>query len=141
MAGNMDDLLDMSIGDLADLPEFKPFPAGAHRVVFNYESKDVNGARCIEFKLKAVETLELNDPVGDVALVPGAETSVLYQLDNEFAQGKFKPLVTALAAHHGVSSVREALEASKGMELTVVTKTRANKDKTQSYTDIVSIIV
>lgn len=139
---DMDDLLDMSIGDLADLPEFKSYPAGAHRVVFDWEKKKVNDQRAIEFKLTALETLELSDPVADVPLEAGTETTVLFQLDNEIAQGKFKPLVTILANHHGVSTTGEALLASKGMEITVVTSVRKDKkDVTKTYTTIENIII
>lgn len=136
----MSELLDMSINDLADLPEFKPFPAGCHRAILGTGYKKINDKMCFEFTLKALETVELADP-NDQPLVAGAETGVIYQRDNEYAQGKFKPLITELANFHGVSSIGEALEKSNGMEVTVVTKVRWNKDKTQSYTDIVNFVL
>lgn len=139
---DMSDLLDASIDDLADLPEFTTYPAGTHRVTFTWKAKKVNDTRAFEFKFSAIETLELADPATDQPLEAGAETTTMYQLDNEFAQGKFKPLVKALAEHHGVATIGEALELSQNMELVIVTKVRVDrKDKDKKYTDVVSFVV
>jgi hypothetical protein len=138
---DMADLLDDSIDDLADLPEFKPYPAGAHRATIYFSEKEVNGAAYRVIDMKAIETLELNDPVADQPLVAGAETSVMYQKDNVFAQGKFKPIIVAIANHFGTKSISDAMNQGNGMEVTVITKIRENKDKTQKYTDLHSIII
>jgi hypothetical protein len=62
-------------------------------------------------------------------------------LDNEFGQGNLKRVVTPLAKHFGVSKLDEVAEQLKGMEVTVVNKVRQNKEKTQTYCDIISITV
>lgn len=136
----LDSLLDSTLDDLADLPEFALFPAGAHRVSIEFESKEVNKHPSIELKMKLLETLELADPETAPA-APGTETSVLFMMNNEFGQGKFKEAIKPVAAHLGVSSIREAVEGAKGMEVVVVTKQRANKDKTATYMDVVSLSV
>jgi|SRR6185312_921068 len=137
---NIDSLLDGSIDDIADLPEFKVFPAGAHKVTISFAEKEINGKSAVEMKMVAIETVEQTDPTAE-ALQAGDESSVLFQLDNEFGQGKFKNIIKVLAAHHGVTSPRAAMEASKGMEVVVLTKVRQNKDKTQNYTDVVEVMV
>jgi hypothetical protein len=141
MSLDLDSILDSSIDDLADLPEFAVFPNGAHKVLIQWESKEVNKHPCMELKMKAVETVELSNPAEDKPLVAGAESSVLFMLDNEFGQGKFKTIIKTLAEATGSNKISEAVEASNGMEVTVICKVRQNKDKTQSYTDVTKITV
>lgn len=141
MSLDLDSILDSSIDDLADLPEFAVYPNGVHRVLIDWESKEVNKHPCMELKMKAVETVELANPAEDTPLTAGAESSVLFMLDNEFGQGKFKTLIKQFAAATGTSKISEAVEASKGMEVQVVCKIRQNKDKSQSYTDVTKVII
>lgn len=137
---DINSLLDGTLDDLADMPEFKPFPAGTHRVIFNLEYKVVNKHPSYEAKMKAEETIELAN-VEDVPLVKGAETSVLYMLDNEIGQGQFKRILVSLSAKFGQMSNRELIAEAKNLEVLVVTKTRPNKDKTVVYTEIVELQV
>lgn len=137
---DIDSLLDSSIDDLADLPEFAVFPNGLHRVVINFESKKVNDHPSVELKMKLIETVELAN-AADTALEPGAESSVLYMLDNEFGQGKLKTVISQLKESFGGTSLREVMENANGAEVSVVCKVRQNKDKTQSYTDVTKVIV
>lgn len=138
---DLDSLLDVSLDDLADLPEFKVFPAGAHRCMLTLEKKVINKHPAVEAKLKYIENMEMSDPTSEVPEA-GTESSVAYMLDNEFGQGNFKKLVVPLAQHLGVSRVPEVIEGTQGgIEVVVVTKTRQNKDKTQTYLDIVSLAV
>lgn len=138
---NIDSLLDGTLDDLADMPEFKPYPAGLHSVLVTLEYKIVNKHPSYELKMKAEETLELVDS-SETPLVKGAETSVLYMLDNEMGQGQFKKILSAAAAKFGAKSNRDLIAEFKSpVACKVVTKTRANKDKTQVYTDIVEMMV
>lgn len=135
-------ILDGTLDDLADLPEFKPFPVGTHKAVIKMEQKKVNNHPCIEVLLKAIETIEL--PSGSEAepVSPGQEATVLYMLDNELGQGKFKKLLKQLAEHFGTDKTnREVMEESQGSEVLVVTTLRANKEKTKMYMDIDSLVV
>ena len=138
---DLDSILDSSIDDLADLPEFQVFPNGMHRVIINWESKEVNKHPCMELKMKAIETIELANPAEDTPLVAGTESSVLFMMDNEFGQGKFKSIIKQLAEATGSTKISDAVEASTGMEVQVVCKVRQNKDKSQSYTDVTKVIV
>lgn len=139
MSEMLNDLLDANLDDLADLPEFGVFPAGVHKVVISWEQKTVNNHPSIELKMKAIETEELSNPE-DTPLTAGAEGSVLFMLDNEFGQGKLKQIIKPLAGATGQGQLRGIIEASNGMEVSVVTKVRQNKDKTQSYTEVSKII-
>jgi hypothetical protein len=137
---NIDSLLDMQLDDLADLPEFKVFPAGAHRATMKFERKEISTHPAIELKFKLLETVELSDP-SEVAPDVGTESSVAFMLDNEFGVGKLKEVLKPLSAHLGVTKVSEVIEASAGLEVLVVTKVRQNKEKTQNYLDVVSLQV
>ena len=140
MSDNLDSLLEGSIDDLADLPEFAVFPNGVHRVRIKWESKEVNKHPALELKMTLIETVEMAN-AADPVLAAGAESSVLYMLDNEFGQGKMKEIMKTLSAATGTAKSKETMEASNGMEVQVVTKVRQNKDKTQSYTDVTKVIV
>lgn len=142
---DVDALLDGTLDDLADMPEFKPFPVGTHavtlKIIDKTAAKDrVNGHPGFEIKMVAVETLELANS-DDTPLVAGAETSVLYLLDNEMGQGSFKKILASAAEHFGAKSNRELIADLQGATVAVVTKQRQNKDKTQTYTDIVELKV
>ncbi len=142
---DVDAMLDGTLDDLADLPEFKPYPAGTHAVVLTIVDKTapknrVNNHPGFEVKMNAVETLELASS-DDQPLVPGAETSVLYLLDNPIGQGSFKKLLASAAEHFGAKTNRELIADLQGATVAVVTRQRQNKDKTQTYTDIVEMKV
>ena len=142
---DIDAMLDGTLDDLADLPEFKPYPAGTHAVILTIVDKTaaknrVNNHPGFEVKMKAVETLELANS-DETPLVAGAETSVLYLLDNPIGQGSFKKLLASAAEHFGAKSNRELIADLQGATVAVVTRQRSNKDKTQMYTDIVEMKV
>lgn len=131
-------LLDEDLDALADLPEFKPFPEGAHRVTVTIGTKEINKHPSFEVKLVAIETLELADSA-DQPLEKGAETSTMYMRDNEIGQGKFKDLMTPLGEHFGTRNIGKLIAAINGSEFLAITKKRADKEKEREYTDIVSL--
>lgn len=141
---NLDQLLDGTLDDLADLPEFKSFPPGTHRVTVSMVDKTakdklVGGHPAYELRMKYLETIELAAS-DDVSPVVGSEDSVLYMLDNEFGQGALKKILTVAAAQFGAKPNRILLnEDMQNVECLVVTKSRQNKEKTKSYTDIVEL--
>lgn len=137
---NMDAMLDGVLDDLADAPEFKPFPAGTHKVTITIAQKKIGTHPAFEISMKAIETIELSNPE-DTPLAAGATTSVAYMMDIEIGQGNFKKILASLASHYGAKSNRELIADAQNAEVLVVTKVRMNKDKTQSYTDIVELQV
>lgn len=143
---DLDSLLDSTLDDLADMPEFKPFPAGAHRATIHMEVKLVNDIPSLDIKLTGIETVELANPE-DTPLKEGDSTNQLIMLKkkdgtkNEFSEGKMKELLKPLASQFGTATNRETIEASNGAEVLVVTKLRKddrNKDDIKYYTEIVS---
>lgn len=138
---NIDSLLDGTLDDLADLPEFKPFPVGTHRVTIKLEQKVVNKHPGFELKMKALETVELPSGSSESPVNAGQECNILYLLDNEIGQGQFKKLLASFAQSFGAKKNSELISNAQNSECLVVTKQRQNKDKTQTYTDIVELQV
>ena len=138
---DINSILDGTLDDLADLPEFRPYPPGTHRVNIKFEQKVVNKHPGFEMKMVAQETVELPAGSTEQPLAQGAETSILYLLDNEIGQGQFKKILASLASHYGAKANRDLIAEAQGAECLVVTKQRQNKDKTQTYTDVVELQV
>jgi len=133
-------MLDSTLDDLADMPEYKLFPNGAHNVTIAFEEKAVNDHPSVELKMTAISTEELANPA-DTPLNAGETGSVLYMLDNEFGQGALKNILKVLGQHFGKNNLREIMEDSTGLECQVVTKQRMNKEKTQSFLSVASLTV
>ena len=136
---SIDDLLNSSVDDLADMPEFAVFPAGAHRVSVSFSSKTVNKHPSVEMKMVARETVELANPNDDQPLAAGTEGTILFMLDNDLGQGKLKDILKVFAGVTGGATLSEIMANANGSEVVAVTKVRQNKEKTQSYTDVVKV--
>lgn len=154
MLASIDDLLDGTLDDLADMPEFKPFPAGAHTCKLNWKIEPINDIPTVKLKLTYVETLELAH-LEDVPPKVGDTTEIAFMLKkkdgtkNELGEGQWKEILTSLKAG-GVggegATNRQVMEASEGMEVVVNTTVRrqVNKDdKTdiKYYTGIKSVVM
>jgi hypothetical protein len=149
-AMDLDSLLDGTLDDLADMPEFKPFPAGAHRVTIKWDlTKEINGQKCPELTLTAIETVELSNPE-ETPVATGDTTNMMFMFKkkdgsrNELSEGKFKGLLKGLQEHFKTGSNRETIESSQGAECLAVTKIRKDdkdKDNIKYYTDVMSLTV
>lgn len=149
----MDDLLDMTLDDLADMPEFKPFPAGGYKLSLEFEEKKINEVPSVELKITVVEVIELNNPE-DVPPAAGDNTNILFMLKkkdektgkfvvNELGQGQLKEVLKAIApAFPEAKTSRDIMNAAKGFEVMGVTGIRENKkDKNniKRYTDLKAV--
>lgn len=138
---DLDSLLDSTLDDLKDAPQFKHFPAGAHRILLSLEVKSVNDRPVVEAKLKYVQAEELADP-SEEAPAQNDETQCSYFLDTDFGQGKFKELASPIRTALGVTSNREIIEATKDLECIVITGVRADKKNVgRFFTDIKELAV
>lgn len=128
---NIDDLLDSKLDDLEDLPEFKPYPNGAHKCIHTMVIKTGDDKKTyVEGRLKLIEHVELSDPTQELA--SGAECTQRYDLSNEFARGQIKAVLQGVASHFGTTSLRETIEAANNIEVLVVTKQRKGKKQADS---------
>lgn len=135
----MEALLDATLDDLEDLPEFKPFPIGAHKASVKLETKAVNGKPCIEAKFTYIEPLELSDPT-EAPPKAGDTANTLYDMTNEFGQGKFKQDFGPIGKALGFSSIRDIVAGIQGTEVNIVSNIRKDKnDATKTYFALKSV--
>lgn len=138
---DLDNILDVTLDDLADLPEFKNFPAGVHSVLATFEAKEINSKPAVELALKYVECVELADP-NETSPKEGDTCSTVYFLDNEFGQGALKKVAMPFAEALNLSSIREVVEQVKEVHCAAVTSLRADKnDKEKFYMQVKEISV
>ena len=135
---DIDSLLDATLDDLADMPEFKPFPKGSHQATIAFEQKLIQGRASVEWKLTAIETLELVDAVNDQPVKAGDTCSgafIFFNVDgtaNDMAQSQFKALLAPLQAHFNTDKNRDTMVASQGATVVVTMSQRAGKKDTPS---------
>lgn len=137
MSDNFDAILDATLDDLADLPEFVTPPAGAYNVtILEALVKKINEKPAVEFKLRFDSTVELND-ANDAPIKDGTECNVAYILDNEFGQGNLKELLKQLADLAGEGTIREKITNLKGAQVLMITSVRKDKkDADKKYLQI-----
>ena len=144
MALNLDQLLDTSISDLADLPEFKQPPAGAHRCYFNLAAKEIGGEPALVMNFKVIETLELEDPEKDKPLEAGDEFDISSVMTNEFGQGLVKSVAAKACEAQGVDpetvTLGQSFEPFIGGEVIAFTGLRLDKkDKSKTPRHFVTL--
>lgn len=130
-------MLDGTLDDLADLPEFKPFPSGAYTVALTFTEKVINKKPTVEMKMKLLTIEEMADGVEE-ANIPkdGAESNVLFILKNndgtpnEIAQGQLKKILQKLGPVFGGSSMREIMTNANNATVGVVLKAKTDKEGT-----------
>lgn len=153
---DIDSLLDGTLDDLADVPEFKPFPVGAHRVtIVSWTQKTMDDKKdsskknvMMEMKLKAIETVE-TAAGSDEVCSPGQEENLSFFLVHhsspqamEIGQGSFKEIMKALATNFGAKSNRELIADSTGAEVLITTSLRKDKSTPPKfYTRLDKLVV
>lgn len=142
-----DALLDGSLEDLEDLPEFKPFPAGAHLANVTAEIADIGEPKkkAVKFSFTCLETIELADPNTPEVdqMKPGDSDSITFFLDNEFGRGRLKLMLAKFKNGLGLegTGIREIVEQIVDIECSIITKQRQDKkDKTRFYTDVKDVV-
>lgn len=136
-AMDIDSLLDATLDDLADVPEFKPFPAGTHMCTLNMETKVIADKGAVEWNLTLVSTLEMADPTATPPAA-GDTCSGAFMFTtkdgkpNEIAQGQFKEMLRPLQAHFGTTTNRETMAMANGCEVVVTMSQREGKKGTSS---------
>lgn len=152
---SLDDLLDGTLDDLADVPVFEPFRRGAHKVKIEWKITEVNKIPSIQLNMTLVEHMELVNPE-DKPQEPGAGTNVLFMLKkeedgklvrNDLAEGQWKEILASLRTGLNLDAAttnRAVMEATNGLEVMAVTDIRENKkdkDNIKYYTAVKSIVV
>lgn len=110
------DLLDATLDDMKDLPEWKRFPAGVYKVKpeVKIEKKKIKNEDCTQITVTAtlIEVKELNRTDATPPEI-GAVTSVSYTWENEYGQGGLKNLLKPIASavkENGITKVSDFLQ-------------------------------
>ena len=123
----LDDLLDTTLDDLEDLPEFKPYPAGAHRALATFELKEINKKDAVELSFKYMECMELADPQDEMPKEEDTASTIFF-LDNEFGRGNLKLCSTPFGDALGFKTTREIIEGVKDVECVIISTIRYAKE-------------
>lgn len=125
---SMNDLLNSSVDDLADLKEFKPLPEGSYNCIFDW-NKSENPVG-VKVTLTVKDVLELADPSDEnvaQANEPGAKETFLFMFytkdgePNSMGQGELKNMIRdVLKPVFAGDTNSETLDNAKGAEVHVV---------------------
>tara|TARA_R110000744_G_scaffold222789_1_gene341618 strand:- start:186 stop:611 length:426 start_codon:yes stop_codon:yes gene_type:complete len=138
---DLDTLLDTKLDDLADLPEFKSFPRGAHRVLATFAMKEINDKPAVDLSFTLIETEELSDPQ-DAMPKAGDVSSTMFMLGNEFGVGNLKKCALPFQEALQLETIRDVIDQVKDVECIIVTSLRADKnDKEKFYLVVKEIAV
>lgn len=143
-------LLDASLDDMNDMPEWKNFPPGAYTVKPSIKMETKKNAKTnesethITVSAKLIAVKELADP-NDTAPEVGSETQVRYIWQNEYGQGGLKNLLKPIAVATKLTKVPDLLEAIDTADSVVlvmgIRKGKAGTDGSapeyQTFTDLI----
>ena len=129
----MNDLLDETLDDLADMPETKPFPAGAHLVDLTVKRIPKKAGGYV-VEMTHVEVMELANPA-DNHPAPGDKSTVFIHTKkkdgtpNELGQGQLKLVLKPLAALYETAVISEIIDQCKsGVRCAVLVTVRKPKE-------------
>lgn len=138
---DIDTLLDSDLDDLADLPSFAPFTPGIHQCKLTLALKEISGKAAIEAAFTYIATQEAVDPEAELPK-EGDGCNLLFFLNNDVGQGKWKEFGKPLKAHFGVTSSRDVIDSCQDVEVMIVSGLRKNKeDPDKPYFDVKKIQV
>ena len=138
---DFDDLLDATLDDLQDLPSFKPFPIGAHRVLATIGTKDINGKLAVTLEFKMIENVEMANSQEELPK-EGDTSSTMFFLGNKYAEGALKLVAAPIMKELNLSSIRELVEQAHDVECVIITGLRKDKnDPDKFYLDVKEIDV
>lgn len=138
---DIDALLDATLDEIDDLPEFVTIPKGMHKVLATFKMGTNKDKPSVKLMLTYLETLELADPEA-VAPAPGSMASVNYLLTNEYGLGNFKKVAAPFREALGLNTNRDIIDGVKDVEVAIETSLRADKNKEDVlYLEIKDLVV
>lgn len=135
------DILNGSLDDIEDLPQFIAFPSGAYIVELpdGLVEKEINKHPAVTMKIKHEETKELSDPNTPDSERPkvGDQTDISFMLDNETGRGFLKIALKAIKERVNSNNPKELMAAAKGVKALIVVKKTKDDAKQREYTNLV----
>jgi hypothetical protein len=136
----IEDLMDATVDDLADMPAFIIPPKGHYKLRTTLERKMVNEHPSVEASFVVLETLELENKT-EAPVENGTKFSQLFMMDNEFGQGAFKEFIPGIADGLGLKGKKmsEVIVAVKDIQIAATLKHKKDKeDKEKIYANVVN---
>lgn len=143
---DLDALLDGTLDDVADMPEFVTPNAGTWRVTIkNFGPEKMGEQTGIKFDGVFTELIEAAKDDDEPQVLPIEAGTAFFMKSkdgkpNEFAQGQWKMILEVCMELTGEATPRAAMAASKGMEIILTTGVRANKKDTSDTRRYMSIV-
>lgn len=129
-ANDLSLLGNFSMEDLADIPEFRTFPAGDHVVNTTFEvKKSKKLAPMVVVTFKAIETAELVNEA-DTPLREGETNKFYCMLNSEYGQADLRKIIGPIATATGTSNLADIISAVNeegGVNLLITTYQREDK--------------
>lgn len=137
----LDNLLDSTLDDIDDLPEFKTYPAGAHVVGASFKLDKMGDIDVIRLNFVYKEVAELANSQ-DEAPKAGDLSGAMFMLNHELGLGSFKKAALPFQEALGLGTLREIIEGVQDVECLISTTVRIDKkDSDKTYLNIKSIQV
>jgi hypothetical protein len=137
-------ILDGTLDDIEDLPQFLAFPSGAYIVNLpdGLQEKMIGAHPAVDMKVKCMKVEELSNPE-DAALAPkvGDQGNMAFMLDNETGRGFLKMVLKSIGERLNVKGNREIMAASKGITALLVVKKTHDSAKQRDYMNLVKFAV
>lgn len=137
----LDELLDLQLDDLEDLPSFQPFPIGAHRCLATFGTKEISGKPTVTLEFKMLENIEMANSQDEVPK-EGDTCGTIFMLDNEYGRGNLKKVSAPFMEALGFKQLRELVEGAKDVEVVLISGLRVDKnDPDKKYIQVKEIQV
>lgn len=138
-AGGGFSILDGTLDDIEDLPQFLAFPTGAYIVNLpnGLEEKVIANHPALTMKVKCKEVKELATPSEASLVKVGDQGDIAFMLDNETGRGFAKIVLKAIGERIGSKNNREIIAASKGIDALLVCKKTHDAGKQRDYMNLV----
>jgi len=140
---NFDDILDQSIDDLADLPEFKVPDTGIYKLRVTGGTKAINNKPAVTTSFVVREIVELADSSipEEQRAKAGDKFDIAYILKDEdgnkseIAEGRMKEFLAPFHAHYGEKSIRAIIEGplTEGVDITAQVVKKARKNDPEKF--------
>jgi hypothetical protein len=138
----MDDLLDRSIDDLKDLPEFKVPDTGIYKLRVNCNAKYINEKPAIEMNFAVREIVELADSSipEEARAKPDDKFSIAFFLldkdgnESEMGFGRLKQFTAPFSEHFGEKNVKAVCRNHiKDVDITAKVVKKQRKDDKEKF--------
>ncbi len=148
---DFDSLLDKSIDDLADLPEFKVPDTGMYKLDVSCETKEINKKPAVTARFVVRELVELADSTipEDQRAKPGDSFDLMFLLKNdagedmEISWGRLKEFAQPFQKHFNEDHLGKLLKGPLAQPVSITAKVvkKQRKDDKEKFDARVSDIV